>query len=104
MISTILIGLWRFVKKPDDRQVNYPLNKKIYTLLVLLLVELTITFTVLVPVITAIDEVIGLRTCEFTYISLLQTILLMVIGVPFFEEIAFKVFFTLYWIYNKDGE
>lgn len=92
MIRTVLIGLWRFAKKPDDRQVNYPLKKKIYTVLVLLLLELTITFTVLVPVMTRIDEVIGLRTREFTYISLLQTILLMVIGVPFFEEIAFRYF------------
>lgn len=92
MIGTVLYGLLRFAKKPDDRQVNFSFTKKIYATLLLLLAELTITFIIIVPVLTEIDELIHLKVSDYTYISFLETIFLLVIGVPFIEEMVFRYF------------
>jgi membrane protease YdiL (CAAX protease family) len=90
MIKTVVKDLFYFIKRPDDRQVDISIKTKLLYILILLVFELILIYTFVIPVLEWIDSILELKSDAFTYDSLLTSFILYVIIVPFIEELVFR--------------
>lgn len=94
MIKNTLTDLLHFLKKPNDKQVNLSAKQKIKFLLILLFAELLITFVIILPLDSGINELILIKTDKFDYKTdtFSSTFLFFVLIIPFLEEVFFRYF------------
>lgn len=81
-----------FLRNPDDVQINVSPARKVAVMLVFLLVELALTFTIIIPVLSVIDEAVDLQYKDYESLTFLQTLLSAVFFAPCAEELIFRYF------------
>lgn len=90
MIKTILRDLFNFIKKPDDTQIPLPIKTKFFYVMVLLAFEFVLSYIFIFPVLDGIDHILNLRSTEEEYFTLLKSVVIFVIVIPFIEELLFR--------------
>lgn len=90
IITTAVKDFLQFLRKPDDVQVNATAQQKLLAVLFLLIVELAVTLTIIVPVLTLIEEALDLQDQDYESYTFQQTVLLVVLAIPFVEELIFR--------------
>lgn len=102
MIKDIINDFFKFLKKPNDVQIQCSFNYKIKFLLVLLFFELVFTFIIVIPVFSIIDSILSLKDKQINYsMTLLNSIFAFVILVPFLEELIFRKILRFQGIQKK---
>lgn len=93
MIKTIFTDLCQFLRKPNDEQIQLTLKGKFQFILILLGLEIVITFVLSFPLMYLIDEVSPIKLDRIDYAdTFLYLLLLYVFIVPFIEELIFRYF------------
>lgn len=91
MINNILKEFLNFLKSPDDRQFNLRNKEKLGFIAVLLILEIVFTVIIILPLNLGINEIIKIKQDRIDYSdTLLYTLVLFVIVLPFVEEVFFR--------------
>lgn len=91
-IKSILTDLFNFLKKPNDKQIHLSTKNRFSFIFKLLLLEILFTLIIVLPINYLIDEFITIKTpsLDYRFNTIYSIILLMVLTVPFLEEIIFR--------------
>lgn len=92
MSKVLLRDLLIFIKNPNDQQIEIPFREKVKILSTLLILEIIFTVLIIRPLIIYIDKLVKLKSDTDFYLefTLIETIIVLVIIVPFIEEILFR--------------
>lgn len=90
--KSILSDFFSFLKKPNDHQVNLSTKDRLLVILKLLILELLFTVIIVLPVDHLIGSLITVKSesLGYEFNTIYAVILLMVLLVPFLEEIIFR--------------
>lgn len=90
--KSILNDFFNFLKKPNDQQIHLSTKNKFSLIFKLLILELLFTLIIVLPINDLIDEFITIKTpsLDYRFNTIYAIILLMVLIVPFLEEIMFR--------------
>lgn len=93
IIKITLMDFYKFIKKPNDEQIELNLKDKIIFLLILLTLEIIILFIIVLPALYLIDQVLILKETKLDYnFTLINSLLIIVIIGPFIEELIFRYY------------
>jgi membrane protease YdiL (CAAX protease family) len=91
MIKATIGDLFKFLRKPNDQQIQLNVKHKISFLLILLAFEIIITIIIIFPTLDVIDNVLNIKVERINYSNtFLHTLLLLVIVIPLIEELIFR--------------
>ena len=90
--KSILNDFFNFLKKPNDQQIHLSTKNRFSLIYKLLILELLFTLIIVLPINYLIDEFITIKTpsLDYRFNTIYAIILLMVLIVPFLEEIMFR--------------
>ncbi|MCX8533949.1 CPBP family intramembrane glutamic endopeptidase [Chryseobacterium luquanense] len=88
----VFLDFFNFLKKPNDQQIESSTKEKILILFKFLFFELLITCIIVFPLDYIIDKFITLKSESLDYQqnTIYMVFILVVILVPFFEEVIFR--------------
>lgn len=91
-IRSIFNDFFNFLKKPNDQQIHLSTKNRFSLIFKFLILELLFTLVIVTPLNYLIDEFITIKTpsLDYRFNTIYAIILLMVVIVPFFEEIMFR--------------
>lgn len=93
IIETTLLDFYKFLKKPNDEQIELNLKDKIIFVLILLTIEIIILVILVLPVFYLIDQILILKETKLDYdFTLIDSLVLIVLIIPLFEEFIFRYF------------
>ena len=103
MVKTIILDLFKFIRKPEDSQIKLNLKNKFCFILILLILELTITYLIILPVIDAIDEILKIEEerINYSFETFRAQIFLYILLVPLVEELIFRYILRYKKIYKR---
>lgn len=90
--KSILNDFFNFLKKPNDQQIHLSTKNRFSLIFKLLILELLFTLIIVLPINYLIDKFITIKTpsLDYRFNTIYAIILLMVLIVPFLEEIMFR--------------
>lgn len=90
--KSVFLDFFNFLKKPNDQQIEISTKQKIILLFKFLIFELLITCIVVLPLDYIINHFIKLKSESYDYKfnTVYMVFILVVLLVPFFEEIIFR--------------
>lgn len=90
--KSILNDFFNFLKKPNDQQIHLSIKNRFSLIFKLLILELLFTLIIVLPINYLIDEFVTIKTpsLDYRFNTIYAIILLMVLIVPFLEEIMFR--------------
>lgn len=99
-------ALLAFVRRPNDVQWHLTKKEKLQLFFYCLGFEILLTLFIIIPLLYAIDSLITLKTSAVNYDeTILFTLLLMVLFVPYIEELIFRHFLRYQgfkaWVINR---
>lgn len=93
IIENTLLDFYKFIKKPNDEQVELNLKDKIIFMLILLALEIIILLVLVLPAFYLVDQILILKPTKQDYnLTLIESLIFMVIIVPFIEELIFRYY------------
>ena len=91
MIKAKIGDLFKFLRKPNDQQIELNVKHKIFFLLILLVFEIIITIIIIFPTLDVIDNVLNIKVERINYSdTFTNSLLLLVIVIPLIEELIFR--------------
>ena len=101
--KSLLTDFFSFLKKPNDYQMNLSTNERLLIIFKFLLLELLFTLIIVLPLDYLIDEFITIKTpgLDYRLKTFFSIILLMVLLVPFLEEIIFRLVLRYNSLFSK---
>jgi membrane protease YdiL (CAAX protease family) len=91
MIRNIFKDFFKFIKRPDDNQLNLNIREKIKFVSILLFFEVVFTLLVIFPLFEVIGKIEIIKVDKIDYSeTLIFSFFIMVILVPLFEELCFR--------------
>lgn len=90
--KSILNDFFSFLKKPNDQQIHLSTKNRFSFIFKLLVLELLFTLIIVLPINYLIDKFITIKnpSLDYRFNTIYAIILLMVLIVPFLEEIMFR--------------
>ena len=93
IIETTLLDYYKFLKKPNDEQLELNVKDKIIFMLILLALEIIILLVLVLPAFYLIDQILILKQIKKDYnLTLIESLIFMVIIFPFIEELIFRYY------------
>ena len=92
MIKATISDFLQFLKRPDDCQANTAISQRFRVLLILILLEIAVTFAVLVPFDYLLSNDSLTENSIYNSWSILKRFGILVIIIPFIEECIFRFF------------
>lgn len=91
--KSLFLDFFNFLKKPNDQQIKISTNEKFILLFKFLVFELLITLVIVLPLDYLINKFIKLKSesYDITYNTVYMVFILVVLLVPFFEEVFFRL-------------
>lgn len=91
--KSLFLDFFKFLKKPNDQQIKISTREKFILLFKFLVFELLITLIIVLPLDYLINTFIKLKSDSFeiTYSTVYMVFILVVLLIPFFEEIVFRL-------------
>lgn len=101
--KSILNDFFNFLKKPNDQQIHLSTKNKFSLIFKLLILELLFTLIIVTPLNYLIDEFITIKSpsLDYKFNTIYAIIALMVLIVPFVEEIMFRSILRYNSIFSK---
>jgi len=101
--KSILSDFFGFLKKPNDQQINLSTKNKLLVIFKLLILELSFTLIIVLPIDYLISNLMTVKSASLGYEfnTIYSIILLMVLLVPFFEEIIFRSVLRYNSVFSK---
>lgn len=93
IIENTLLDFYKFIKKPNDEQIELNLKDKIIFMLILLVIKIIITLSIIIPLILVIHHTINLKFSRVKYSDTLTNSILLVLFIgPLIEELIFRYY------------
>jgi len=101
--KSILSDFFRFLKKPNDQQVNLSTKERLFVILQFLILELLFTIIIVLPLDYLIGNLMTVKnkSMDYKFNTIYAIILLTVLLVPFLEEIVFRYVLRYNSLFSK---